>query len=102
MVDCILIITFSSAGFMKSDKILGSVSLKLTELETHCELHGTHDLYDGRKPVGGKLEVKVRIRTPLNGKTQIEPVSQRWLVLDTFAKAHSAAINASNYAQGQK
>lgn len=87
---------------MKSDRILGSVSVKLADLETRCELHESHDLLEGRKAAGGKLEVKVRIRTPLSGKTQIEPVNQRWLVLDTFAQAHSAAINASNYAQGQK
>ncbi|CAD5122840.1 DgyrCDS11244 [Dimorphilus gyrociliatus] len=89
-------------GFMKSDKLLGSVSIKLIDLESHCELHGMHDLYEGRKAVGGKLEVKVRIRTPLSGKSQIEHVNQRWLVLDTFAQAHSIAMNTSNYAQGQK
>ena len=40
-------------------------------------------LMDGRKSVGGKLEVKVRIRDPFFTK-QVEEVKERWLVIDHF------------------
>jgi coiled-coil and C2 domain-containing protein 1 len=40
-------------------------------------------LMDGRKPVGGKLEVKVRIRHPILTK-QVEQVQEKWLVIDHF------------------
>lgn len=36
---------------------------------------------DGRKPVGGKLEVKVRIRHPILTK-QVEQMQEKWLVID--------------------
>ena len=36
---------------------------------------------DGRKPVGGKVEVKVRIRNPILTK-QVEQVQEKWLVID--------------------
>jgi coiled-coil and C2 domain-containing protein 1 len=38
-------------------------------------------LMDGRKPVGGKLEVKVRIRHPILTK-QVEQIQEKWLVID--------------------
>lgn len=36
---------------------------------------------DGRKPTGGKLEVKVRLREPLSGQ-DIQMVTENWLVLE--------------------
>ena len=42
-------------------------------------------LTDGRKSVGGKLEVKVRIRDPFKSK-QVEEVKEKWLVIDQFIK----------------
>ena len=42
-------------------------------------------LTDGRKPVGGKLEVKIRIRDPFKSK-QVEEVKEKWLVIDQFLK----------------
>ena len=38
---------------------------------------------DGRKSVGGKLEVKLRIRDPFFTK-QVEEIKERWLVIDRF------------------
>jgi coiled-coil and C2 domain-containing protein 1 len=35
---------------------------------------------DGRKPVGGKLEVKLRLRDPIVGK-EVEQVQEKWTVL---------------------
>lgn len=38
-------------------------------------------LMEGRKQVGGKLEIKVRVRNPILTK-QIEHINEKWLVLD--------------------
>ena len=35
---------------------------------------------DGRKVVGGKVEVKIRIRDPIVGK-EVEQVQEKWTVL---------------------
>lgn len=37
---------------------------------------------EGRKPVGGKLEVRLRIRHPILRK-QVEQLEERWLILDS-------------------
>lgn len=42
-------------------------------------------LMDGRKSVGGKLEVKIRVRHPFVGK-QVEEVKERWLIIDNFER----------------
>lgn len=36
---------------------------------------------EGRKPTGGKLEVKVRLREPLSGQ-EVQTVTENWLVLE--------------------
>lgn len=36
-----------------------------------------------KRMVGGKLEVKVRVRNPIVAK-QLEKVTERWLVIDGF------------------
>lgn len=38
-------------------------------------------LMDGRKAVGGKLEVKVRLRNPIVSN-QVEEVTEKWLIID--------------------
>ena len=45
------------------------MSVPLEALETKSEVHRTLDLLDerGRKPVGGEMEVFVRLREPLTG-----------------------------------
>ncbi len=35
---------------------------------------------DGRKPVGGKLEIKIRLRDPIVAK-EVEQVQEKWTVL---------------------
>ena len=40
------------------------------------------DLYDGRRPCGGRLEVKMRIRDPIVGK-QVEEVTE---ILDSLIR----------------
>lgn len=36
---------------------------------------------DGRKPTGGRIEVKVRLREPLSGQ-DMQTSTERWLVID--------------------
>lgn len=36
---------------------------------------------DGRKPTGGRVEVRVRLREPLSGQ-DLQTTTERWLVLD--------------------
>ncbi|KQS70576.1 coiled-coil and C2 domain-containing protein 1-like isoform X1 [Drosophila erecta] len=68
-------------GFLRSDTLIGTVNVKLQPLETKCDIHDTYDLMDGRKQVGGKLEVKIRVRNPILTK-QMEHINEKWLVLD--------------------
>lgn len=42
-------------------------------------------VFDGRKPTGGKLEVKVRLREPLNGQ-DLQTVTEKWLVMDPVTR----------------
>ncbi|XP_054004051.1 coiled-coil and C2 domain-containing protein 1-like isoform X2 [Hylaeus anthracinus] len=69
------------SGFFRSDSLLGTVTVKLQPLETHCELHDSFPLMDGRKPTGAKLELKIRIRNPILTK-QIEQITDKWLIID--------------------
>ncbi|XP_058887582.1 coiled-coil and C2 domain-containing protein 1B-like isoform X1 [Acipenser ruthenus] len=68
-------------GFLRSDKPVGTVHLKLEKLETECEVREIVELFDGRKPTGGRLEVRVQLREPLSGQ-DVQQVTERWLVLE--------------------
>ncbi|GFQ75638.1 coiled-coil and C2 domain-containing protein 1-like [Trichonephila clavata] len=71
---------WSKGGFLRSDTLLGTVNVKLVDLESKCLVHDSFNLMDGRKACGGKLEVKLRIRDPLLVK-QVEEVREKWLVI---------------------
>jgi coiled-coil and C2 domain-containing protein 1 len=71
---------WSKVGFLRSDTLVGSVQVKLQPLEAKCVLHESFALMDGRKAVGGQVEVKLRIRNPVVTK-QIEKVEEKWLVI---------------------
>ncbi|XP_065164524.1 coiled-coil and C2 domain-containing protein 1-like isoform X2 [Atheta coriaria] len=73
---------YSKGGFLRSDTLLGTVTVKLQPLETQCEIHDSFDLMDGRKKVGGKLEVRLRLRDPLLNR-EVQQLSERWLVVDS-------------------
>lgn len=73
---------YSRGGFLRSDILIGTVNVKLQPLETKCDIHDTFNLMDGRKAVGGKLEVKLRVRNPILTK-QVEHVEEKWLVVDS-------------------
>ncbi|XP_052900032.1 coiled-coil and C2 domain-containing protein 1-like isoform X1 [Anopheles moucheti] len=70
------------SGFLRSDVLIGTVTVKLQPLETQIEIHDSFPLMDGRRTVGGKLEVKIRVRNPILTK-QIEQINERWVVLDS-------------------
>ncbi|XP_066508393.1 coiled-coil and C2 domain-containing protein 1B-like isoform X1 [Hoplias malabaricus] len=72
---------FHKGGFLRSDKPVGTALLKLEKLETESEVREIVEVMDGRKPSGGRLEVKVRLREPLSGQ-DVQAVTERWLVLD--------------------
>ncbi len=42
-------------------------------------------LQDGRKSVGGKLEIKLRVRNPFINK-QVEEVKEKWLIIDSYER----------------
>ncbi|KAK7788952.1 hypothetical protein R5R35_002357 [Gryllus longicercus] len=74
---------WSRGGFFRGDSLIGTASVKLMPLETKCIIHDAFDLMDGRKAVGGKLEVKIRVRNPILAK-QVEKVQEKWLVIDQY------------------
>ncbi|XP_035224781.1 coiled-coil and C2 domain-containing protein 1-like isoform X2 [Stegodyphus dumicola] len=71
---------WAKGGFLRSDVLLGTASIKLVDLESVCLIHDCFNLMDGRKACGGKLEIKVRIREPLLTK-QVEETCEKWLVI---------------------
>jgi len=71
---------WAKGGFFRSDTLIGTASVKIAPLETKCTIHDSYDLYDGRKPVGGKVEVKMRIRNGILAK-EIEQAQEKWLVV---------------------
>ncbi|XP_042637593.1 LOW QUALITY PROTEIN: coiled-coil and C2 domain-containing protein 1B [Orycteropus afer afer] len=72
---------FHKGSFFRSDKLVGTAHLKLERLENECEIREIVEVLDGRKPTGGKLEVKVRLREPLSGQ-DTQTVTENWLVLE--------------------
>ncbi|XP_056149967.1 coiled-coil and C2 domain-containing protein 1B [Lampris incognitus] len=68
-------------GFLRSDKPVGMAHVKLEKLETQSEVREIVEVMDGRKPTGGRVEVRVRLREPLSGQ-DLQTTTERWLVLD--------------------
>ncbi|XP_063968230.1 coiled-coil and C2 domain-containing protein 1-like isoform X2 [Lytechinus pictus] len=74
-----------SKGLLRGHKTLGTASLKLAELENKCELHESIPLMDGRREIGGKIEVKIRLHHPLSGLKE-DFVKEKWLIIDSVHK----------------
>ncbi|KAM5266229.1 coiled-coil and C2 domain-containing protein 1B isoform 1-T1 [Hipposideros larvatus] len=72
---------FHKGSFFRSDKLVGTAHLKLERLENESEIREILEVLEGRKPTGGKLEVKVRLREPLSGQ-DVQMVTENWLVLE--------------------
>ncbi|KAK8777252.1 hypothetical protein V5799_029397 [Amblyomma americanum] len=71
---------WAKRGFLRSDAVIGTASIKFEELENKCEIHDSYDVFDSKRPSGGKLEVKVRVREPFVSK-QVEEIRHRWLII---------------------
>ncbi|CAG07113.1 unnamed protein product, partial [Tetraodon nigroviridis] len=67
-------------GFLRSDKPIGTAVVKLDKLETQSEIREIVEVMNGRKPTGGRVEVKVRLREPLSGQ-DMQTSRERWLVI---------------------
>lgn len=72
---------FHKGGFLRSDKPIGTAVVKLEALENQSEIREIVEVMDGRKHTGGRVEVKVRLREPLNGQ-DVQTSSLQWLVID--------------------
>ncbi|VDM18438.1 unnamed protein product [Hydatigera taeniaeformis] len=57
---------YYNRGLLKRPAVLGTVSAKLNELMANATYTACYDLMDGRKAVGGLLELRFRHRTPLH------------------------------------
>uniref|UniRef100_A0A673N8R7 Coiled-coil and C2 domain-containing protein 1B n=1 Tax=Sinocyclocheilus rhinocerous TaxID=307959 RepID=A0A673N8R7_9TELE len=86
------------AGFLRSDKPLGTAQLKLEKLETESEVREIVELMDGRKATGGRLEVRVRLREPLGGQDH-QTVTERWLVLEEPQVSAPVAVSNEGTAE---
>ncbi|KAJ3124842.1 Coiled-coil and C2 domain-containing protein 1A [Nowakowskiella sp. JEL0407] len=78
--------------FTKPSKtILGVASLELKSLLNKCEIQEVIELKDpgSRRPAGGKLEIRIRLRTPLLG-SDIVTKTERWIQVD-FGTSKPAA-----------
>jgi len=80
------LVVFYKPGFLRSDRPLGSASIKLADLEEKCVLHESVDLYEveHKKKIEGKLEVKIRIKEAFGQTKASDILPQRWLVIDQF------------------
>ncbi|XP_025110330.1 coiled-coil and C2 domain-containing protein 1-like isoform X2 [Pomacea canaliculata] len=92
---------FIKRGFFKGDKVLGTTTVKLNILETKCTLHDSFDLMEGRKTVGGKLEVKIRVRDPFKSR-QVDEVKEKWLVIDQFIKTTGSKSQITPATSGEQ
>ena len=88
---------FYKPGFLRSDRPLGTASLKLAQLEHACTIHESVDLYEceHKKKIEGKLEIKLRIREALEQTKASEILPQRWLVIDRFPELVNPPSNLS-------
>jgi hypothetical protein len=77
---------FYKPGILRSDRPLGTASIKLAALEQTCTIHESVDLFESehKKKIEGKLEVKLRIKEALGQTKASDILPQRWLVIDRF------------------
>ncbi|KAL5963663.1 Coiled-coil and C2 domain-containing protein 1-like [Taenia solium] len=69
-------------GLLKRPTVLGTVSAKLNGLMANATYNACYDLMDGRKAVGGLLELRFRHRAPLHGE-KFSAYQKPWLCLST-------------------
>ncbi|CAG8631475.1 6053_t:CDS:2, partial [Paraglomus brasilianum] len=75
--------TPSAKKGMEPGPSLGKAVLKLDGLLKKAEIHEVLELYENRKPTGGKLEVRIRLQTPLD-EAEVVTRTEKWLIIDEF------------------
>ncbi|CAF3656264.1 unnamed protein product [Adineta steineri] len=91
---------FYKAGFLRSDRQLGTASIKLAALDQTSTIHESADVFenDHKKKAEGKLEVKIRIKEPFGQVKSSELSTQRWLVIDRFEDiSHTTKPSTSKF-----
>ncbi|KAL1919989.1 uncharacterized protein VTP21DRAFT_1135 [Calcarisporiella thermophila] len=79
---------FHYRGFFRKAVSLGRAQCTLSPLLRQCEIHEVVELLDNNKrPTGGRLEIRICLRTPLLG-TEILRKTDKWLVIDEFNPAN--------------
>eukprot|EP00698_Gefionella_okellyi_P008239 TRINITY_DN2033_c0_g1_i2.p1 TRINITY_DN2033_c0_g1~~TRINITY_DN2033_c0_g1_i2.p1 ORF type:complete len:677 (-),score=173.32 TRINITY_DN2033_c0_g1_i2:26-2056(-) len=62
--------------FLQSDVSIGKAEIPLADLLTKCEIKSVLEFTLNRKGTGGKLEVRLRLRTPIDGQQLVEEHEQ--------------------------
>ena len=47
-----------------NDQLIGTITVKLEDLQDQCVVHKAYNIIEGQRTVKGKLEVKMRMRKP--------------------------------------
>lgn len=79
---------YYKAGLLKGDKLLATCLVKLQQLENTATIHDAFDCLEGRRQIGGKLELRIRIREPLLHQ-EVRETEHKWLIIDKFVKSNS-------------
>lgn len=75
---------YHNRGWFRGRALIARASISLSDLLSKCEIHELAPLTDPANPrraIGGRIEVKVRLRTPARGPEVVEVV-ERWVSLD--------------------
>ncbi|CAG8530601.1 17383_t:CDS:2 [Acaulospora colombiana] len=85
---------FHYRGFFRKAISLGKAQVKLDPLISKSEIHEVVELVDNnRKPTGGKLEIRLRMRTPLL-RADVITKTERWLIIDNFNTNHPSQLTS--------
>ncbi|CAG8634985.1 8643_t:CDS:2 [Gigaspora rosea] len=75
---------FHYRGFLRRAISLGRAQVKLDTLSGKAEIHEVLDLVDAnRRPTSGKLEIRLRLRSPLL-KAEVIQKTEKWLIIHGF------------------
>ena len=72
---------FKPGSFFKKAQSLGSMEVKLDDLNTKAEIYQVVQLIKSRKPTGGKLEIKIKLRRPLTGN-DVTVINEKFIIVD--------------------
>ena len=70
------------SGLFRSDELIGHVNVDLSPLKSRCTIFDSFPIMNGRREIGGKLQLRIKIREPLLAK-QVEEIKEKWIVFDS-------------------